>query len=125
MFNANNTKLKVVNGKHGSFYFMWFYHNIAVGHMTVGRHKQDNSIMVIAGYVKEKKISKIGYHFIKMSINYLIKKEYKVLSIKRHRNQLSDRVWEKLKSEYLVNECEYSPYGGEVFESDLLVSKKQ
>lgn len=108
-FESLKLDIKETNNLRTGFQFNWvdtenkFRKDKIIGYMDVFIQGE---YAVILGYIRYKCVSfeekSYGYTFIKMCIDYMLKKGYKILSYNRGRNEQSNYVWEKLSNSYEV-----------------------
>jgi len=90
----------------GTLEYLWLYDGREMGHMLVSVDVNTNTASIVS-YMKHGKFadrSGIGYDYIKMCIDSLLSEGLDVISINRGRNVKSTIVWNKLASDYKVED---------------------
>lgn len=97
--------------KNDGYVISWLYDNEKIGEFYY--HISDN-IAIIVGYRKDPnpKYKRLGLHYIKKSIEYLLQRYVAVFSPHNNRNKYSDVIWDKLKNHFVIsNEIIDGEYG--------------
>lgn len=110
---SQSMTIEKVNLSPANLEYLWLYDGREIGHMLISIDTNSNTASIVS-YMKSGKFADrpgIGYDYIKMCIDSLLSDGLDVISINRGRNAKSAVVWDKLSSDYRVED---SIRGGDV-----------
>lgn len=81
----------------------WFLNDIKVGFISFVYKNELNSYDIIMYSLSSNEYKGIGYELIKESIKNILLEDKGVSSNKSFRNNISNRIWEKLKIDFKVD----------------------
>ena len=109
-----NLRIEYIN-EDGFLNIEWFNGDLKVG---IFSYFIKDDYVIILGYNKYKDVPRgVGYKFIKMCIDDLLKKYKGIFSKDKDRSVYSDIIWEKLEKEYEVVNLKLVDYQGKIIYS--------